>query len=740
MTSKYALAILGLGLWLLGCQPATQSVSNPTVEMIRLVNEANGRIDPMKVPYSFNGARAEHYLRMVQAATNSDERTSLRTMRGYELLAAGQNDRAILELEQLLKEVEGKNPEIDYAVKRLLALTYFRLGEQSNCIERPNTESCLFPISEKGVYSVRLATERAIRLFEEILLLRPGDYESVWMLNLAYMTLGRHPQDVPVKWLIPEKSFQTGEDFPPFREAAGPAGLRTLGLSGGAIVDDFNNDGLLDIFASSWGVNDQIHFFVNKGDGTFEDMAIEAGLGGVTGGLQITHADYDNDGWLDLLVLRGAWYGREGAIPNSLLRNNGDGTFTDVTIEAGLLSYHPTQTAVWADFNLDGWLDLFIGNESTMGTSDQPCEFYLSNGRDPVSGKVTFSNRVEEMGLSALRGMIKGASAADINNDGRPDLYVSFLDRPNILLYHAGIGPDGFVSWQDITENTGTGEPLNSFPCWFWDYDNDGWEDLFVSSFTVQGTPTAAHLTASYYLGLPVDNLPRVYRNLGNGKFENVAQQLGLSEPVFTMGSSFGDIDNDGFPDPYLGTGTPSFAALVPNKIYLNKGGKSFADVTGSSRLGHLQKGHGVAFGDIDNDGDEDIFTVMGGAYEGDVFANALFINTAGNEKPWLKVVLEGSVSNRAAIGARVIVNLTDPKGETRYLFRTVSPGGSFGGNSLELLFGMGDAVRVEEIKVIWPNRDRVIETFKPEGMNQKIKLVEGSGTVKVLEEKRFVL
>ncbi|MCB9285301.1 MAG: CRTAC1 family protein [Lewinellaceae bacterium] len=728
-----------------GCQQAspekTSVRATGTQEMIRLVNQANSKIDPVKVPYSFNSARADYYLQQAQNATDPLERINLMAYRGYELLSAGKNEEAIVELEQLLADVEkvpGMDKNVPFQIKRLIALNYFRLGEQNNCIDRPNTESCIFPISEKGVYSIKAASERAIQLFTELLEAQPDNYESLWMLNLAYMTLGRYPQDVPAKWLIPEKAFRSQADVPPFTDVAERAGIKGAALSGGTAVDDFNNDGLLDIFASSWGISDQIRFYLNKGDGTFEERTEQAGLTGITGGLNLAHTDYNNDGWLDLLVLRGAWFGKEGEIPNSLLRNNGDGTFTDVTIETGLLSYHPTQAAVWMDFNLDGWLDLFIGNESTIGTTDQPCEFFISNGKDPNTGEVTFTDQIEAIGLGGIRGMIKGVASSDINNDGLPDLYISMFDRPNVLLGHGGFTPEGRIRFSDLTAQTGTGEPINSFPCWFWDYNNDGLEDIFAASYTIQGSLSAAHLEAAYYLNQPVENLPRLYKNLGNGKFENVAQQMGMKEPMFAMGSNYGDIDNDGYLDCYIGTGAPSYSALVPNKMFLNKKGEKFLDVTTSSRLGHLQKGHAVGFGDIDNDGDEDIFAVLGGAYEGDVFGNALFINPYGNQKKYLKVVLQGTTSNRAAIGARVLLQFVDAKGEEVARLRTVSPGSSFGGNSLELEFGLDDAQRIENIQVIWPRKGREVIRYQHIPINSKIRIVEGNPEVEVLQEKRF--
>ncbi len=184
-------------------------------------------------------------------------------------------------------------------------------------------------------------------------------------MNIAYMTTGGYPQQVPAAFLLKVENDDTMHIIKPFTDVAANIGLNLKDMGGGSIVDDFNNDGYPDIVLSSWALTEHMHYCRNNGNGTFTDISDSSGLGYLTGGLNMMQTDYNNDGFKDIFVLRGAWKGKFGKNPNSLLRNNGDGTFTDVTKESGLLSFHPTQTATWADFNNDGWLDVFIGNETT---------------------------------------------------------------------------------------------------------------------------------------------------------------------------------------------------------------------------------------------------------------------------------------------------------------------------------------------------------------------------------------
>ena len=705
-----------------------------TEAMVKRLADLAREADVKDNPYA-NHARAR-YLKSQQLFAPRGKALRLRFERARELLNAGETEEAIRELELLkgffyanLRQVD---PAVVHEIRRYLAIAHLRLGEQENCAQNHTKDSCILPIQGSGIHRIERGSRAAVEEYRSMLKDYPGDLESRWLLNIASMTLGEYPDGVPEAVRIPPEAFDSSHPVPRFVDVAPSVGLDTVGLSGGAIMDDFNGDGLLDIVVSSWGPRDQLRFFENEGDGHFADRTERAGLLGITGGLNLVQADYDNDGFVDVLVLRGAWLGELGKHPNSLLKNNGNGTFTDVTEEAGLLAFHPTHTAAWGDYDNDGWLDLFVGNESTEG-SRHPSALYHGKGDG------TFEDVADDVGL-VVDAYVKGAVWGDYDNDDDLDLYVSVLSGPNLLFRNDGRDePEGRWRFHEVAEEAGVQKPHDSFPVWFWDFDNDGWLDLFAASFSLERYSRFAEDVAAHYLGLePRAESGRLYKNDGNGTFSDVTREAGLDQPLFAMGANFGDLDNDGFLDLYLGTGEPELTSVIPNRMFRNRDGAGFDDVTSAGGFGHLQKGHGVAFGDIDHDGDEDVFEVLGGAYEGDTYPNVLFENP-GTGGRFVTLVLEGTTTNRSALGARIRVEVTTENGRRRKVERVVTSGGSFGASPLRQHLGLGDAASVDRLVVHWPasGLEQVFRNVEPD---RAYAIREGKDRLEPLNLPRFEL
>jgi hypothetical protein len=245
------------------------------------------------------------------------------------------------------------------------------------------------------------------------------------------------------------------------------------------------------------------------------------------------------------------------------------------------------------------------------------------------------------------------------------------------------------------------------------------------------GTPTdsmgvdAADYNGTGRLSLFVTNYQNeahaLYRNIGGKKFQDVSKETGVGKVFATMGSNFADFDYDGYLDFHLGTGDPSLSTLVPNRMFKNVGGKRFAEITATAGTGHLQKGHGVAFGDWDRDGNVDLFLQIGGAVPGDRFHNALFQNP-GQGNNWLTLKLIGQKTNRAAIGARIKVVTA---GETPLtVHRHVTSGSSFGGNPLQQTIGLAKADAVATLEIYWPT-SQTTQVFHDLAVNQAIEITE---------------
>jgi hypothetical protein len=604
-----------------------------------------------------------------------------------------------------------------------LGVAWLRHGETLNCANRHNAESCILPIRGAGIHTEPKGSQRAMEYFVEVLGSTPRtslvNAKALWLLNIAAMTIGLYPHGVPEPYRIPYQIFSSEVDFPRFENIAAEAGVGSWSLFGGVVTDDFDGDGWVDALVTTSDVDEQTRFFHNDGDGTFSERTREAGLEGLTGGLNVVQADYDNDGDLDVFIMRGAWLSAGGKWPSSLVRNEGGGRFIDVTFAAGIDKlFYPTQTAAWADYDNDGDVDLYVGIEHGDQLFDGPCQLWRNRG-DGTFEEVAAAAGVDE------RGYVKGVIWGDYDQDRFPDLYVSVLDGPNLLYRNQGDG-----TFVEVAESLGVSAPVDSFPVWFWDFNNDGALDLYSPSY--KSTVDAVGVVAASYFGATIPwELPALYAGDGRGGFRDVAPEVGLTKYLLPMGANFADVDDDGWLDFYLGTGYPDYEGLTPNVLYHNVSGKRFVDVTFAAGVGHIQKGHAIAFFDLEHDGDLDIFAQMGGAFPGDAFADALFRNPGfGNH--WIELALEGRRTNRAAIGARLRVDVIE-NGKARSIYRSVNSGGSFGANPLRQHIGIGSSAEVDTIEVYWPTSDTT-QTFRDVAVDRRYRVIEGESSMRPLE------
>jgi hypothetical protein len=641
----------------------------------------------------------------------------------------GRLDEAITATEKglLLGKFSGMSAANQLNLKAVLGILAFRKGEVDNCIGCVGSSSCILPIAREAIHTKPAGSRQAIQYFKEYLEQAPGDLRIRWVLNLAYMTLGEYPEKVPTRYLVNLESFASSADIGRFQNVAPEVGLTSRGptQAGGSLFDDFTGDGLPDLLITSLDTDRGASLFINQGDGRFADHSDAAGLAEQVYAINVVRTDFDNDGNLDVLLLRGGW---EKAMRMSLLRNRGNNTFEDVTISSGLGEPIATETAAWGDYDNDGLIDLFVGGEYRPPAPDggataleerNRCRLYHNEG----NGK--FVDVAEKLGV-AEEECTKGTAWGDYDGDGRLDLYVSNMNAPCRLFHQEADG-----TFRDVAVELGVTGPTHGFishgfSCWFWDYDNDGQLDIYVNDYT---SSFAEFVAVAAQIPLEQQSRPRLYRNLGKEGFRDVTMEVGLDRAMMPMGCNFADVDNDGFLDLYLGTGRMALEALVPNLMFRNDGGKKFLDITTSSGTGHLQKGHGISFADWNSDGSVDLFVETGGAVPGDRSYNLLFQNP-GQGNHWLKVKLVGTKTNRAAIGARIRAVIEGTDGTTRTVYRTVGNNSSFGGNTLVETIGLRDATRLLELHVDWPT-SQITQTFREISADQAIQITEGVETWK---------
>jgi hypothetical protein len=468
----------------------------------------------------------------------------------------------------------------------------------------------------------------------------------------------------------------------------------------GVCVGDFDGDGWQDIYFVNGrdlynrGISARNALYRNNGDGTFSDVTENAGVPGTGYGLGCVWGDYDNDGYPDLFVTQ---FGR-----NVLYHNNGNGTFTDVTDKAGVTGSDSGEFhsgATFFDFDRDGRLDLYVGSYVSLdrrycnlGGVLSSCPPSVYRGSPDAlyhnNGDGTFTNVSVKAKIYQPEGKNLSVAAADYDNDGWPDLFVA-NDGLNAYLYHnerdGTFKEIGLVSGMALT---GRGVTMAAMCISLGDFDNDGWLDLYISDFQ----RSSDHL----------------WKNDGKGFFDEVSDQAGITRAtrdVLSFGGGFFDYDNDGWLDLFIANGhvypeieqaSPDISYKQINSLFHNERNGKFLDVTKSSGDGFRTPyvGRGVAFADFDNDGFVDVVV----ANNGDV--PLLLHNSGGNGNHFLNFKLAGKKSNRDALGARVRV----VAGGISQI-REIAGGGSYLSQSdLRANFGLGKANRAETVEIRWPS------------------------------------
>jgi enediyne biosynthesis protein E4 len=530
-----------------------------------------------------------------------------------------------------------------------------------------------------------------------------------------------------------------------FVDVAAAAGLRAPTIYGGVeskkyILEstgcgcafiDYDNDGWMDIFLLSGTriegapLNTTNRLYKNNRDGTFTDVTEQAGLHASGWASGVCVGDYNNDGFEDIFC---SFFGQ-----NILYRNNGDGTFTEVTKAAGLLNDQPRWGAgcSFLDYNRDGHLDLFVSNYIRFSIEHAPvpgentnCNWKgipvecgprgLPTGRHSLyrnNGDGTFTDVSQQAGIAQAKqsyGMT--VVAADLDEDGWPDIYVACDSTPSLLFMnnHDGTFREegvlrGVALSDDGEEQAGMGVGIG-------DYDLDGHLDLFKTHFA--------------------DDANILYHNDGKGNFDDVTRtsRVGVETRYVCWGAGIVDLDNDGYPDLFMVTGNvypeverklPQYANKTPRAVFRNLGNNSFEELIEAAGPGVVEAhcSRGCAFGDFDNDGDIDILIVNLNE------TPSLLRNDIRGKQNWIKVKLEGVKSNRSAIGARVLAHY----GGKTQAQSVLSQCSFYSCNDPRLHFGLGSHTSVD-LEVHWPNG--LLETFRHIPVNQLVTLREGAGPV----------
>lgn len=548
----------------------------------------------------------------------------------------------------------------------------------------------------------------------------PASIEARWLLNLADAMLDQFPESVPSRYRVVQ--VLPDADFHAFHEAATPAGLAGMSLPGPLSVDDFDGDQRLDILSTAQDGTSSLQLYSRKMSNQFSAVPDKL-TSGTLGSTAVITADIDNDGALDVLILRGN-RGPGGAEHGaSLWRQDGSGQLVDVTQESGITHAGAATNGVFADFDGDGDLDLFLGISGVPSAN-------------PREGGGAHSSLLENDGTGIFQDITRWAGipifndcracvAADFDNDGDLDLFLL-----------AATPGDSFPSAR-LFANRGNGAfdevpfglqfPSDVSSVLAFDYDNDGWIDLFVASRSADASRVLNTLCGKLSGG----GGSRLYRNLGDRRFQDVTERAGLGDEWPVAQATVGDIDNDGFLDLFLMLDPRGLTMPLPSVLYRNVSGARFENWTHLAKVGFLHGRGQAIFADIDDDGNQDLFVQAG---EGDPLApgpRSLMLNR-GNSGRFLHLRLVGINSDRFAVGARVRLTVTE-EGKTRQICFSTSANADRHGPLSRLEIGLGMADRIDALEIAWPTGENVdVHTEVP--LDSFITITEAEPVIHVRE------
>lgn len=496
--------------------------------------------------------------------------------------------------------------------------------------------------------------------------------------------------------------------------------IETMGGGGGFI--DYNGDGLLDIYFVCYSQTPQSDpnaklkdvLYRNNGDGTFTDVTENAGISNSMVGMGLAVGDYNNDGWPDMYIT--------GYDASRLYLNN-KGRFTDVTTKAGVNNKQWGTSAAFFDYDDDGYLDLFVCNYLNFDPDGKvACDFfegrpfcYLSKFKGFASllyhnnRDGTFTDVTEKAGIAGNIGKGLGVIAFDYNNDGRMDIFEANDAGANFLFRNNGDGTFSEVALEAGCALDPNGQFRGAMGVDAEDLDGKGYQDIFVTNFSQQ--PNS------------------FWHNNGDGTFDETTYELGLGKisiPMSGFGTRFLDYNNDGFVDLFVLNGHPfePIQRVFPETTYAERPflfentGKVFREVAAEHgpALKRSYLGRGLAVGDIDNDGDPDLLLMNAGE------PPVLLRNDGGNRNHWVGIKLIGTRSNRDGIGAKVTVNAGGVHRTKQLLGGTSYCSAS----DVRLLFGLGNLQKVDEIEVRWPSGQ--VTTSKDLAIDRYVTVTEDRG------------